>query len=240
MFQDAPVAVFNARPLLPAFSPRKAERLPVNLAPSTTFAKGTTLGQITASANDVQTVTVGATGGTYKLKVEYPVGNIQTTAALAFGASNATIQSALQALSNVGSGNAVVTGTGPFTVTFQGNLAALPIPVMTVDNTAATGGTVTVAHTTTGVTANTYRAYASGSSDGSQTPTGVLEYDVVTDAAGQVTYGAQAGGGEWGQTYPDAPMFISGAFLVSELVGFDANAATKLGGHYASAGVYVF
>lgn len=64
--------------------------------------------------------------------------NGQSTANIAYNASAATIQAAIVALSNVGTGNAVVTGTfnaGPVLVTFQGTLAGQPIALMTINPT---------------------------------------------------------------------------------------------------------
>lgn len=63
------------------------------------------------------------TGGTFTLKF-----GANTTAALAFNASMATIQAALQGLASIGSGNCLVAGSPGqyFTVTFVGALAAAP------------------------------------------------------------------------------------------------------------------
>lgn len=75
---------------------------------------------------------------------------------------------------------------------------------------------------------STYKAYASGNSDGSQAPQLILAYGVTTDSSGNITNAS-----EWGQL-PNAntvPCYTQGAFLVSELTGLDANAITKLSGH---------
>src|SRR6266571_740785 len=60
------------------------------------------------------------------------------------GYTAATLQTALQALSNVGSGNATVTGGngGPFTVTFAVSLGSVAMTVAS----ALTGGTSPVAN----------------------------------------------------------------------------------------------
>lgn len=64
----------------------------------------------------------------------------QKTTAIAVGASNTTVQSALEALSTIGSGNATVTagtsGDGNdtvYTVTFAGSLAKTPVAQLIVD-----------------------------------------------------------------------------------------------------------
>lgn len=108
------------------------------------------------NVNAVQTVTItGApTGGTFTLTYAG-----QTTAAIAYNASAATVQSALTALSNIAAGNAVAAGGAlpgtAVTVTFQGLLGNQVQPVMTATS-SLTGGSspaVTVATTTTGQTA---------------------------------------------------------------------------------------
>ena len=109
-----------------------------------------------AGTNAVQTLTVGATGGTYILSYE----GARTTP-IAFGALAAAIQAALVALSTIGASGVVVTGLGPWTITFGGNLALRPVSVIGVDNTAATGGTASIANTTPGV-AVTARGAAPG------------------------------------------------------------------------------
>lgn len=100
---------------------------------------------------DEQTVTIsgGPTGGTFTLTF-----NGQTTAGIAYDAAASAVQTALQALSSIGSGNATVSGTaGSWVVTFAGALAPGYQPLMTADGSGLTGGTnaaVTVAHTVEG------------------------------------------------------------------------------------------
>jgi hypothetical protein len=91
-------------------------------------------------ANEVQLVTItGApTGGTFTLTFDG-----QTTAAIAYNAAATAVQSALVALSNIGTGNVTVTGAagGPYTVTFVGIYAGVNVPLMTGSATALVGGT---------------------------------------------------------------------------------------------------
>ena len=70
-----------------------------------------------------------------------------------------------------------------------------------------------------------YAPYASGNSDGTQNPAGLLVYTCTVDASGNIT-----SAGEFAQTLKNAPMFMGGIFKTSELTGLDANAVTKLGG----------
>jgi hypothetical protein len=68
-------------------------------------------------SNAIQSISAQyATGGTYTLTLDG-----QTTGAIAFNATAATVQTAIQALPNVGSGNALVFGTGGGTGSPTGN-----------------------------------------------------------------------------------------------------------------------
>jgi hypothetical protein len=113
-------------------------------------------GAPSAGTSEVQTLTVNGTptGGSFKLKFQG-----RTTAAIAYNANAAAIQAALEALPNIGAGNVAVAGTGPFTVTFQGNLAKKAVATMTLAVNALTGGTtptVAIAKTTGTATSPTW------------------------------------------------------------------------------------
>ena len=61
----------------------------------------------------------------------------------------------------------------------------------------------------------------------------LLEYDVATDAAGNVTFGLQSGS-EWGQAYYSAPCYLNGDFNAADLTGLDANALKQFRGRLIS------
>ena len=96
--------------------------------------------------NAVQLVTVTATAGTFTLTFS---GN--TTAPLAFNATAAQVQSALESLTSIGAGNVSVTGS--YSVTFLNRLGLWPMPLLSADGTGLTGGTVSVQTTIAGVAA---------------------------------------------------------------------------------------
>lgn len=101
--------------------------------------------------NEVQTMTINATGGTYSLVVTKGA-NSQITAPIAYNANAAAIQAALEALSNVDAADIVVTGTGPFVFTFSGtNYTKQEVSMITVNTFLLTGGTATIVETTPGV-----------------------------------------------------------------------------------------
>lgn len=99
--------------------------------------------------NEVQTVTISATGGTFTLTF-----GGYTTSAIAYNATASAVQTALQALTSIGSGNVTVSGSagGPYTVTFVGDLGLTNVAQMTGSGASLTGGagTVTIATTTGG------------------------------------------------------------------------------------------
>jgi hypothetical protein len=144
--------------------------------PNGYIPSGILLGQIASSslwgpyagnASEIQTVTVTGTptGGTFTLTFDG-----QTTAAIAYNAAAATVQAALEAMSNIQPNDAVVTGSagGPYTVTFGANKLGTNVPQMTASGASLTGGTspsVTVATGTGG---------GSTSATGLQTPVGFL------------------------------------------------------------------
>lgn len=139
------------------------------------------LGPYGGRTNEVQTVNLGAaTAGTVTITVDG-----ETTSALAFNATTAAVQAALEALSNVGPGDIVVTGgplPGAITLTFGGRYRGVNVAAVTVTPTGLTGGTVTVATTTAG---------GSTVSDGRETPVGFL-YNAISVPANQATKVAAA------------------------------------------------
>lgn len=104
----------------------------------------------TGGTDEVQTETVTASGGTRTLTVQVGA-NSQTTTALAWDADAATIQAALEALSNVAPGDITVTGTGPYVYTFGGAYDGQDVNTISVNTFNLTGGTSTFVVTTPGV-----------------------------------------------------------------------------------------
>jgi hypothetical protein len=109
----------------------------------------------------VQTVTITGTptGGTFTL-----IYRGKETATIAYNATNATVQSALEALSTIGTGNVTVTGGPgpgtPYVVTAAGTLAGSNMELIEGNAAALTGGTtpsVSVVMTTRGVATGHYK-----------------------------------------------------------------------------------
>lgn len=90
-----------------------------------------------AAVNEKQLVTIPAStsGGTFTLTFED-----ETTGAIAYNASAATVQTALEGLSNIAPGDVSVTGASPqWTVEFTGTYAATDVPLMTASGDSLTG-----------------------------------------------------------------------------------------------------
>ena len=103
-----------------------------------------------ATSNEVQSITIDATGGTFTVTF-----SASTTAALAFNVSAGALQTALQGLASIGADNVIVSGSGPYYVQFVGDLAATNVAAMTTGAGSLTGGagTATVATLIAGGTA---------------------------------------------------------------------------------------
>ena len=87
-----------------------------------------------------------------------------------------------------------------------------------------------------------FKAYASGSSDGSQVPKAILQYDCATDSSSNITIGAAAGGAPFGVTSKSVPAYFAGLFKTAELVqsgagAIDANALSAANWHLVSGSV---
>lgn len=93
------------------------------------------------SAAFTLTLPDGADGGTYKLTVTVD-GEADETAAIAYNDNAAAIDAAITALDNVGASDVAVTGTGPFTITFAGDLASADDITVTVSDQSVTDGGV--------------------------------------------------------------------------------------------------
>ena len=102
---------------------------------------------VTEPVNEVQTLSVEATGGTYVLSF----GGAET-GAIAYDASSATVDNALDVLPGIdGNSNVVVSGSAEagFTITFAGALAATNVPQVAVNDDELSGAAST-AHPTQG------------------------------------------------------------------------------------------
>lgn len=231
----APNYVFSENSLQPSRNPQGARAITVNLAAGT-YPRGQILGQITSTgADDVETVTIGGspTGGTWTYTATPTSPNAGQAAVVLtepYNVSLAALQADLETI--YGAGNVIVSGTAgtSYVITFRGQLARTPITLAVTSGASLTGGTAptaTIAHTTTGVgDTDTFGAYASGNSDGTGVPKGILMYPCTVDAAGNITVSGEIAG----LTRRSIQMYRSGAFRCEELVGLDANAVTKLGG----------
>jgi hypothetical protein len=111
-----------------------------------------TVRQTFQTQNEIQTISAASTPVTGNWTITY---DGQTTANIAYNANAAAITSALEALSNIGSGDVGVSG-GPLgtdiVVTFQGALAGTNVALMTADVGTTGLSAINVNQTQAGVT----------------------------------------------------------------------------------------
>lgn len=112
--------------------------------------QGTSFVDTESGSNATKTVTLtDATGGNFTLTY-----GGQTTGNIAWNAAASAVQTALAALSTIGSGNVSVTGSagGPYTVEFVGAKARTPVTAMTyTDSTTGAGHSIAIADVTAGI-----------------------------------------------------------------------------------------
>jgi hypothetical protein len=102
---------------------------------------------MSAGLNDQQTITITATGGSFKARWN---GSAWVTINLPIADATA-LDTALEGISTIGPSGLLVTGSGPYVVEFSGTgLAGKVQPLIEIDSTNATGGTVTISHTRPG------------------------------------------------------------------------------------------
>jgi len=211
----------------------------VNLPASKYLPQGTVLGQVVGSGTavaEVQTLTITGTptGGTFILQYDG-----EYTSAIAYNATAADVQAALEALPSIGTGGVTGGGGGlpgtAVTITFAGSLAGLAQPLITVV-ASLTGGTnpaAAVARTTAGKPAGGYwDAYddsASGSFAGLATARRILQYNSRTDSQGRIYASTTKQGSDNAFFQRSTPAWIAGTFRGSDLTGLDANGVTDLG-----------
>lgn len=144
--------------------------------------------------DEVQTITVAGAPTSITLTL-----GSDTTDAIAFGsagASAADIQSALEALPNVGAGNVSVSGSagGPYTATFKFPQAG-DVPQLSGTTTGGTSASVTVATSTAGANAHYPNGFIpSGTVIGKVTASGMFgPYDSSASDGRQTAYGLTYG-----------------------------------------------
>lgn len=209
----------------------------VNLAAGKSFPQGSALGQVLGSGTavaEVQTLTATGTvsGGTYRLQY-----NGETTTSLAYNASNATIQAALEALPSIGTGGVTAGGGAfpgtPVTFTFAGSLAGLSQPLIIAIGSVTGGGSVAVTRTTLGVPANgywdLYDDAASGSTAGLAVARRLNKFAVTTDSQGRVYAGSAIGSSDNRAYTRTAVTYHAGTFKTADIPNLDANGCNDLG-----------
>jgi hypothetical protein len=172
-------------------------------------------GPYAGQASEGQTVTITGTptGGTFTLTL-----NGETTAGIAYNATAAAVEDALEALPSLSGDDVTVTGGPgpgtPYVVTFGGALAGTNVAQMTASAASLTGGT------SPAVAVTTTTAGGGTAVDGLDVPRGFL-FNSIQMAVGDANKGAPL----------QERGFIRPRYLPANS-GLDANARRALGNHF--------
>ena len=226
---STPSAIYSASECLPARG--TGQKLAVRMTSNLSVIHGQLLvAEPSAMVSEVQSLasTGSPTGGSFQLSF-----NGQVTASLPWAATSVQVQAALQGLANIGPGNVLCTagpvGGAPVVITFSGELANLPQPLLVVSYAALTGGTsptIATARTTAGVGYMRFKLYT-----GTGSPV-ICQYDIRTDERGRIVKG-QSVTPQFGYD-PDTAAWIGGIFRNGDLVGLDAAAVTNMGARWVT------
>ncbi len=222
---------FNTRKLQPA-SPNGIRTGTLRLPGGINWPAGAVLGIVTGSgaASAVVRITFGGTpdaGSTFILLFGQEISD-----PIAYSGTAATMRANIQAATDAifGAGNTVVSGSGPYDITFQNELSNRAIALPTVAS-ALTGTSPTVAATlqTAGHPGSGLAGlYADANSDGTQVARQLLMWDTRTDSRGNVITDHPG-------TYNSCETYTGGQFYCNAtgdfigLTGLDAAAVADLG-----------
>jgi hypothetical protein len=193
---------------------------PVTITVSTTDAGAFSVSVSTTTAgsagtNEKQSVTIptATSGGTFALTFAG-----QTTGAIAYNAAAATVQTALEALSNIASGDVAVTGASPeWTVEFSGAYAATNVPAMTGSGTSLTGAaTLSIATTTHGAGSlnEIFEFTHTGATETYTVSMGSPVSGIVF--SGSIAVGSEPGGGEFANNFARALSAADGTTIAAD------------------------
>jgi hypothetical protein len=237
----------DASMLMPKQRPGDARPDAVRFGPNLTVNKGTVCGRATADnlmypyknavTPEIQTATKTGTwsGGTYTITVDRG-GETMVTGPIAYNATAATIQTALENLGNLDTGEVTVSG-GPLSTTavvFTFNVPENMAPI-TIDVTSVTGSTpgVGVVETQAGATTVT----------GAEKAMAIAAMSFKTDASSNVYYGGSTTPSV--DNPPSQTTFVwtpsgSTVFNPADLTGLDGAAQRDLGMKELPNGFVVF
>ncbi len=193
--------------------------------------------------DEVQVVSLvnGPTGGTFTLTFQG-----QITAGIAYNAAAATVQTALEGLSNIAVGDVVVTGNagGPWTCSFAVNLGGTDLQEMTGSGASLTGGNVLISTTQqAAATANEQQSIAlTGNPSGgtftltfNAETTGALDWDStaaeILTALNGLTTPVPGDFTVTGGPGPDTPWLVTftGAYAASDVASISGSGANLTG-----------
>lgn len=214
-----PSKILTSSKLRSLWHPERSLRRAVRLPGGVDLSAGQIVYETTTQANATHTLTYGGSpsGGTFYLLYPGQTG-YDKVGPIAYSGTAATQRANIQAALDAyfGPSQAVVTGTGPYTITYSGSLVTyLDIPVpQTVSALTGSSPTITAAAGVTGSGGlGFFEPYTAAS--GSGTVYGILEENTKTAADGTIL-------DEHGSTGKQtAEILMSGTYLLSQVTGAD-------------------
>jgi hypothetical protein len=193
----------------------------VEFGTTTAFGQSTPLSAPLTAVNEVQAVTVKASGGHFTLAFEGEVSE-----AIPFDASAAVVQARLEGLVKLGAGQVAVSGeaAGPWSIEFTGRRGGQDVPEFAADGSELEGEehSATVTTTTAGISLFDDRA-AAATLEGLQ-PDTVYHYRFVASDGTHTTLGEDA-------TFRTAPAVSIEDETVSHVTGESARLEAVLDAH---------
>jgi hypothetical protein len=240
MAQDVALVTWDFNALVP-LAHYPAVPLDVQLAASTTFAKGQLIAELTG------------TPGTYTL-YDGTVAAIPGAPTVTGTGSTSAFGAGTHLVSVTGvNAQGETTPTAPVNVTLTAtqfiHVAAISgldssftklnvydYGVLIGSTTVTTGTSAAASFDATGITTkqvmpSVNTAYTIPNGGGCQTPAGFLQRTCITDSNGNIFYGT-ATASEWGQSFNSTPAWVKGMFNVADTTGLTALAVAQLGGRY--------
>ena len=184
--------------------------VPFRVETSTTDAGGfsvdvETLQEGIPETNEKQKITLNGspTGGTFTLTFQ-----AETTAAIAYNATAAAVETALEGLASIVAGDVIVTGSagGPYTVEFDQNYGGINVPLITADGSSLTGvATVSIETTQQGsdTTDEIQKIDYSQPSPGAGTPS-LLITDPISGAQKSFSFSESWSQSQWQTAFDNA------------------------------------
>jgi hypothetical protein len=188
---------------------------------STAYGQSTPSSAPLAGADEVQSVTLTATGGVFTLSFEGVA-----SSEVPFDASAGEVQAALEALPGLGAGQVVVSGEpgGPWSAQFTGSRAGEDVPELTADASGLTGPEPGAVIATTTAAVSLFEDRAASAALERLLPGTVYHFRFVASDGSHTTFGPD-------QSFETPPVVSVESESVSEVTGDSVRLEATLNPH---------